>query len=121
MQNRASPGHQETAPVLLLLCTCPDAATARQIATALVAGGLAACVNRIPGIRSLYQWEGEIRDDGEELLVIKTTADRYPAAEAAIRASHPYDLPEIIALPVSAGSADYLDWVRQATAARPMP
>ena len=115
MQHPAPSGSQEPAPVLVLLCTCPDEATARQIATALVAGGLAACVNRIPGIRSLYRWEGQIQDDGEELLVIKTTADRYAAAEAAIQARHPYDLPEIIALPVSAGSAAYLDWVRQAT------
>lgn len=118
MQNAAPSG---TVPVLVLLCTCPDEATARQIATALVAGGLAACVNRVPGIRSLYRWEGQVQDDGEELLVIKTTADQYQAAEAAIQARHPYDLPEIIALPVSTGSAAYLDWVRQATAAGPLP
>jgi periplasmic divalent cation tolerance protein len=112
---------RDPAPVLVVLCTCPDEATARQIATVLVAGGLAACVNRVPGIRSLYRWEGQVQDDGEELLVIKTTADRYPAAEAAIRERHPYDLPEIIALPVSTGSAAYLDWVRRATAEGPLP
>ncbi|MDH4023340.1 MAG: divalent-cation tolerance protein CutA, partial [Gammaproteobacteria bacterium] len=93
---------------LIVLCTCPDEATAAGIATALLAAGLAACVNCVSGIRSMYRWEGEIRDDTEVLLVIKTRAARYAALEATLRAQHPYDLPEIIALPVVAGSRDYL-------------
>ncbi|MDH5277290.1 MAG: divalent-cation tolerance protein CutA [Gammaproteobacteria bacterium] len=102
---------------LIVLCTCPDEATAAGIATALLAAGLAACVNCVSGIRSMYRWEGEIRDDTEVLLVIKTRAARYAALEATLRAQHPYDLPEIIALPVVAGSRDYLSWIGQATGA----
>lgn len=100
---------------LVILCTCPDEATARGIATALLAAELAACVNCVAGIRSMYRWEGQIRDEAEVLLVIKTSAARYGALEALIRASHPYDLPEIIGLPVVAGAADYLKWIGQAT------
>ena len=102
---------------VVVLCTCPDDATASRIATALLAEELAACVNCLPGIRSLYRWEGQIREDAEVLLVIKTSGARYGALEAVIRARHPYELPEIIALPVVAGARDYLDWIRQATGA----
>lgn len=99
----------------VVLCTCPDEPVARRIATALLAGNLAACVNCVPGIRSMYRWEGQIREDAEVLLVIKTTAGRYAALQALIQAEHPYDVPEIIALPVTAGADHYLDWIRQAT------
>lgn len=102
---------------LVVLCTCPDEATAAGIATALLAAELAACVNCVPGIRSMYRWNGQIRDDTEVLLVIKTRAGRYAALEATLRAHHPYDLPEIIALPVVAGARDYLNWIGQATGA----
>jgi len=102
---------------LVVLCTCPDEATATGIATALLAAELAACVNCVPGIRSMYRWDGQIRDDTEVLLVIKTRAARYTALEATVREQHPYDLPEIIALPVVAGARDYLGWIGQATGA----
>jgi periplasmic divalent cation tolerance protein len=102
---------------LVVLCTCPDEATATGIATALLAEELAACVNCVAGIRSIYRWEGQIRDDTEVLLVIKTSAARYGALETLVRARHPYELPEIIALPVVAGARDYLDWIGQATGA----
>jgi periplasmic divalent cation tolerance protein len=102
---------------LVVLCTCPDEATAAGIATALLAAELAACVNCVPGIRSIYRWKGQLKDDSEVLLVIKTRAPRYAALEAALRAQHPYDLPEIIALPVVAGSRGYLNWIGQATGA----
>jgi len=102
---------------LVVLCTCPDEATGRQIATALLAAELAACVNCLPGIRSWYRWEGQLRDDAEVLLVIKTRQARYAALEAMLRENHPYEVPEIIALPVVAGARNYLDWVRQATGA----
>lgn len=104
-----------SAETRVVLCTCPDEPTARRIATALLAGNLAACVNCVPGIRSMYRWEGQIREDAEVLLVIKTTAARYAALQALIQAEHPYDVPEIIALPVTDGAYDYLDWIRQAT------
>lgn len=100
---------------LVVLCTCPDEAAALEIAKALLAQRLAACVNRVPGVRSMYLWDGQLHDDAEVLLVIKTRKDLFPALEAAIRARHPYEVPEIIGLPVSSGAAPYLDWVRQAT------
>lgn len=102
---------------LVVLCTCPDEATATGIATALLAEKLAACVNCVAGIRSMYRWDGQIRADTEVLLVIKTRAARYAALETLLRARHPYEIPEIIALPVVAGAADYLNWIRQATSA----
>jgi periplasmic divalent cation tolerance protein len=100
---------------LVVLCTCPDEATATQIATALLAAELAACVNCVAGIRSIYRWDGHIRDDAEVLLVIKTSTARYGALEALLRERHPYEMPEILALPVVAGGQDYLNWIRQAT------
>ena len=96
---------------LVVYCTCPDEATASRIAEALVSERLAACVNRVPGIRSTYRWEGRIQDEPEVLLLIKTVADRYPALELRLKALHPYDVPEIIAVPVAAGSASYLAWI----------
>lgn len=104
-----------TPDALVVLCTCPDEPTATGIATALLAEELAACVNCVAGIRSMYRWEGQIRNDTEVLLVIKTSRSRYGALETLVRARHPYELPEIIALPVVAGARDYLDWIRQAT------
>lgn len=99
-------------PVLLCYCSCPDAASARRIAEALVGERLAACVNRLPGISSTYRWQGEVITDHEELLLIKTTADRFEALKTRLLELHPYDLPELIAVPVECGHATYLDWVR---------
>ncbi len=104
-----------TTDLQVVLCTCPDERSATGIATALLAENLAACVNCVPGIRSLYQWQGQIREDAEVLLIIKTTAARFAALQALVQARHPYEVPEIIALPIAAGSDHYLDWLRQAT------
>ncbi|WP_430392379.1 divalent-cation tolerance protein CutA [Dyella sp. 20L07] len=98
--------------VLLCYCTCPDAASAHQLADALVREGLAACVNHLPGIRSTYLWEGKVTTDSEELLLIKTTEARFPALKERLLALHPYELPELIAVPVAHGHDAYLDWVR---------
>ena len=109
---------------IVVFCNCPDDAVASRLARTLVTEGLAACVNRLPGVRSTYCWDGELQDDGEVLLTIKTLGERYPALEARIRALHPYDVPEIIALPVVAGSSGYLDWVSRGSsglAADPLP
>jgi len=103
-------------PVLLCLCACPDAATATRLAEALVGERLAACVNRLPGVRSTYRWQGEVHTDAEELLVIKTTATRFEALQARLLALHPYELPELVALPVERGHTAYLDWVRASVA-----
>ena len=96
---------------LIVLCTCPDGTAADAIASALLEAGLAACVNRIDGVESLYRWEGTIQRDQEVLLLIKTTAVAFGEVEDAISDLHPYELPEIIGVPVTQGSAPYLDWL----------
>jgi periplasmic divalent cation tolerance protein len=106
----------QASPYLLLLSTCPTAEVAEDIAQALVESRLAACSNIVPGIRSVYRWQGQVEKAQEYLLLIKTHRDRYPALEAAIRARHPYSLPEIIALPIATGLADYLAWIGECVA-----
>ena len=108
-----------TAPLsspLLVLSTCPDAETAARIGHALVEERLAACVNRLPGVASTYRWQGEIVDDAEVLLLIKTTSERFEALRARLVELHPYDVPEVIALDIDDGNAPYLDWILQETA-----
>jgi periplasmic divalent cation tolerance protein len=101
--------------ILLTLCTLPDRETALNLAGKLVEQGLAACVNLSAPITSVYQWEGRLESADEVLLLIKTTRQQYPALETAIRTLHPYELPEIIAVPVEQGLQGYLDWVEQCT------
>jgi periplasmic divalent cation tolerance protein len=101
--------------VHIAFCTCPDAAVAQSLATALVEAGLAACVNILPGILSVYRWEGNIQREAEVLLMIKTTADRLDELTASIRDLHPYEVPEVIAHPITAGHDSYIEWVRQCT------
>jgi periplasmic divalent cation tolerance protein len=98
-----------------VLTNCPDAASADRIANALVDQHLAACVNRLAPIASIYRWQGHIEQASEVPLLIKTTRERYPAVEEAIRALHPYQVPEIIALPIVAGFAPYLRWITDQT------
>ncbi len=97
--------------VCVVLVTVPSRAAGEAMAEALVGEQLAACVNIIGPIRSVYRWQGEICRDDEHLLLIKTTADRYAGLEARVRALHTYDNPEVIALPVEQGAAAYLEWV----------
>jgi periplasmic divalent cation tolerance protein len=97
--------------VLTVLCTCPDTATAKSLATGLVQKGLAACVNVLPEIRSIYRWGDEIHDEGEVLLLAKTSRRAYGSLESWLLEHHPYEVPEVLALPVQAGATDYLDWV----------
>jgi periplasmic divalent cation tolerance protein len=99
---------------ILVLCTCPDAATAERIATVLVEERLAACVNRLPGIVSIYRWQGKVCRDAEELLLVKTVAARLSALRERIVALHPYALPEVIALDIAGGLDRYLEWIEQA-------
>lgn len=98
--------------VLLCYCGCPDAVSAQGIAEALVGERLAACVNRVPGIGSTYRWQGAVTTEREELLLIKTTARRFEALKSRLLELHPYELPELIAIPVERGHDAYLDWVR---------
>lgn len=100
--------------VLAVLVTVPSAPIAARIGTALVKERLAACVNVVPGVRSIYVWQGKVCDDRELMLVVKTTRARYPELERRVKSLHPYKVPEVIALPVKRGSAAYLAWVRQA-------
>ncbi len=97
------------------LVTCPSEKQARDIAEAVVRGELAACVNIVPAVRSLYVWEGELQEDVEALMVIKTTRPRLKALENAVISLHPYTVPEFIVLPVEGGSEDYLRWVAEGT------
>ncbi|HYE34151.1 divalent-cation tolerance protein CutA [Methylocaldum sp.] len=95
----------------LVLCTCPDAETAEKLATALVAERLATCAGIVPGLTSIYPWEGKIETAQEHLLLIKTETASFEALEASIREKHPYELPEIIAVPILHGSTAYLEWI----------
>jgi periplasmic divalent cation tolerance protein len=96
---------------LVVLTTCPDAAVAARIARELVESGLAACVNRVGAVHSTYRWRGAVQDEPEVLLVIKTLTTRYSELEMRLKSLHPYEVPEIIALPVTRGSAEYLAWL----------
>ena len=101
--------------VLVVLCTCPDPEGAESLATALVERRLAACVNLLPGVRSVYRWEGAVERASETLLLIKTTSARLDALKDGIVSLHPHAVPEILALESAGGVAAYLDWVRVET------
>ncbi len=101
--------------VRLVFCTCPDLDSARALAAALVGQRLAACVNLLPAMQSVYRWHGQVEQASEVQLLIKTTAGRMDALGAWIRREHPYELPEIIAITPSDGLPAYLDWIRAET------
>jgi periplasmic divalent cation tolerance protein len=101
---------------MVVLTTCGNDEDAQRLAQMLVERRLAACVNSIGKVASTYRWQGEVRRDQETLLIIKTTAPRHAALEQAIRESSKYDLPELMALPVATGGADYLQWIRESVA-----
>ncbi len=101
--------------VLLIMTNLPDMASAQSMARRLVEQRLAACVNCLPAVQSTYRWQGVIEQAEEVTLLIKSVAGRYAELEAAIKGTHPYQVPEIIALPVTAGLPAYLDWVVQET------
>ncbi len=103
--------------IRVALTTCSDADSATRLASQLVERGLAACVNIVPGVRSIYRWQDKIEDEAECLLVMKTTADRAADLQAAVSALHAYDVPEFIVLRVESGAQSYLDWVVAQTAA----
>jgi periplasmic divalent cation tolerance protein len=107
------------APDVRLVLTTVPPGEARALAARLVEEGLAACVNVIPGVRSLFRWEGSLEDAPESLLVVKTRQERLEALAARIQALHPYEVPEILALPVAAGSPAYLAWLFAATSPPP--
>ncbi|MBI5191033.1 MAG: divalent-cation tolerance protein CutA [Nitrospirae bacterium] len=96
---------------IVVLITAPSEEEAANIAYTLVAEKLAACANIVEGIRSIYSWQGEIHDEPECLMVVKTSAENFDALEARVKELHSYEVPEIIALPILKGSTEYLDWV----------
>jgi periplasmic divalent cation tolerance protein len=104
--------------VILALTTCPDEASAQAVATTLVQERLAACVNRVGGLRSTYIWEACLQDEAEILLIIKTTAARLDELQARLKSLHPYELPEFLAIAVAGGNERYLDWVRMGVAGK---
>ena len=100
---------------LLVLTNLPDRAAAERLADSLIGQRLAACVNILAPCRSVYRWQDAVQHDEEHPMLIKSTAENYAALEAAIRAGHPYELPEIIAVPIERGLPAYLDWVAAET------
>jgi periplasmic divalent cation tolerance protein len=107
--------------ILLVLTNLPDPDSARRVADALIENSAAACVNILAECSSVYRWQGKIETARETPLLIKTTSTAYPRLEATIRAHHPYELPEIIAVPVEAGLPGYLQWVTQETNSHNIP
>lgn len=105
--------------ILLVLTNLPDDPAARRMAAMLVESRLAACVNILAPCRSAYRWQGQIEEAGEVPMLIKTTTLRYAELEEAIRAAHPYELPEIVAVPLARGLPAYLAWVAGETAPDP--
>ena len=104
---------------LLVITNLPDRAVAEQLADTLIGQQLAACVNILAPCRSVYRWKGAVQHDEEHPMLIKTTAERYAALERAIRAGHPYELPEIIAVPIERGLPAYLEWVAAESTPKP--
>ena len=100
---------------VVILITCPSIKHARKIGAKLVEERLAACANLIPKVESLFRWKGKICREGESLMIVKTTQDRFTSLSRRVRQLHPYTVPEIIALPIVKGSRDYLLWVRDMT------
>jgi periplasmic divalent cation tolerance protein len=115
MSDVASPSADE---VVVVLVTVPDAETAARIGRVIVEERLAACVNVIPGLRSIYEYGGKLCDDAEALCLFKARRAHYPALRDRLQALHPYEVPEIIALPLAEGNAPYLAWVWSSTGPR---
>jgi periplasmic divalent cation tolerance protein len=100
---------------LLVLTNLPDVASAEKLAHALIETRAAACVNVLAACRSIYRWRGEVETADEIPLLIKTNAANYPLVEEIVRAQHPYDVPELIAIPITHGLPAYLDWLATET------
>jgi periplasmic divalent cation tolerance protein len=100
---------------IIALTTCADRDEAAALAHSLVAEGLAACVNIMPAVQSVYRWQGHVEEGQEVMLLIKTSQARFDALAAAIHAQSTYELPELLVVPVSAGSAEFLSWISSST------
>ncbi|HYS08664.1 MAG TPA: divalent-cation tolerance protein CutA [Myxococcales bacterium] len=100
---------------VLVLTTLPNSEAAAELANRLVSEKLAACANILPALRSIYRWQGKVQDENEVLVLLKTQVRQYEALKSRILALHPYDLPEVIAIPVERGHQAYLDWIVKET------
>ena len=101
--------------VCIVLCTCPNDEAAERISSAIVEARLAACVNIVKAIQSVFRWDEKIQSENETLMIIKTVSSRYSELESMLQEVHPYDVPEILMIPVGAGSPPYLSWVMDET------
>lgn len=106
----------DAAGEILIYVTVPEGDVGERIARALVEERLAACCNLLPGLRSIYRWEGKVEEGNEVLMLVKTTAERFEDLRDRLRSLHTYDLPEIIAVPIVAGLPEYLAWIRESVA-----
>ncbi len=118
MIERQNGGEDE---VVILITTFPDQESAHRIGGHWVESRLAACVNLVPGVESLYRWEGKVETGAEILALVKTTRARLPELEASLRSLHPYELPELLVIPPTDGSSDYLGWVRNGVSTESPP
>ncbi|KAK4796696.1 hypothetical protein SAY86_029022 [Trapa natans] len=104
-----------TVPSIVVYVTVPNKESGKKLAESIIREKLAACVNRVPGIESVYHWQGEIQTDSEELLIIKTRQSLLEPLTEHVKANHEYDTPEVIALPILGGSVQYLEWIKNST------
>ncbi|KAK4415644.1 protein CutA, chloroplastic [Sesamum alatum] len=104
-----------TVPTIVVYVTVPNKEAGKKLAESIVKARLAACVNRVPGVESVYEWKGEIQTDSEELLIIKTRESLLEALTEHVKANHEYEVPEVIALPITGGNLPYLEWVKNST------
>lgn len=109
----------EVDDVVALMCTVPSEEAGSKLGRVVVEEGLAACVNIVPGLRSIYRWKGDLCEDAECLLLIKTVRARLPSLARRVEQLHPYETPELISLPVQGGLQGYVSWVREQTSILP--
>ena len=112
------PGGRAASRAVVVLLTGPTAEALQAIGGSLVEERLAACVNVLPGVKSIYRWEGAVKESDEALAIVKTTVARLPGLEARVGELHPYELPEILAVEPDGGSIAYLDWIRESVTIR---
>ncbi|KAJ7965788.1 Protein CutA, chloroplastic [Quillaja saponaria] len=108
-------GNSTTVPNIVVYVTVPNKEAGKKLAESIVKEKLAACVNRVPGIESVYLWKGEIQTDSEELLIIKTRQSLLEALTEHVKANHEYEVPEVISLPITGGNLQYLEWIKDST------
>ncbi|XP_050215270.1 protein CutA, chloroplastic [Mercurialis annua] len=115
MEGGSDSSSSNTVPSIVVYVTVPNRDAGKKLAQSIVKEKLAACVNIVPGVESVYQWQGEIQTDSEELLIIKTRQSLLEALTEHVKANHEYDVPEVISLPITGGSIPYLEWLKNST------